>query len=134
MKKTKKFLFVALAVYIVYSIVVVSVYLIPHLRQGQEDSWYKAEVYQEALNYVDGLVDDTIKRDVLGCSYSLNQEIVKSNRDLSYEEKSYPFTQVEVSVVAGRDIYILKMEVVSRGEFEVTIVQKTENDKYFTYW
>ena len=134
MKKRKKIIFVVLAAFVVYNIVMVSVYLIPHLRQSQEDSWYKAEVYQAALNYVDGLVNDTTEMEVLGCSYSLDQEIVKSNRNLSYEEKSYPFTQAEVSVVAGRDIYILKMDPVSRGEFEITIVQKTENNKYFTYW
>ena len=72
---------------------------------------------------------------MLGYFYpSLDKEIVKNNRDLSNEEKVYPFTWVEVSVAAGRDIYIFKMNVVSRGEFEITDVKKENNDKYFTYW
>lgn len=134
-KKTKNILFLFLALYIVIGIIVLFVYLIPHLQQRKVDSWYETEVQQAALDYVAELVDDTTKRGVLDSIYSpLDKEIVKNNRNLADEEKVYPFTRVEVSVAAGREIYILKMEVVSRGEFKITDVKKENNDKYFTYW
>ena len=134
-KETKKFLLLFLALYLIIGLIVLFAYLIPHLQQRKEDSWYKTEVQQAALDYVAELVDDTTKKGVLGYFYpSLDKEIVKNNRDLSNEEKVYPFTWVEVSVAAGRDIYIFKMNVVSRGEFEITDVKKENNDKYFTYW
>lgn len=134
-KKTKKIFLFLLVLYIVICIIAFLVYLIPHLQQSKEDSWYETEVQHVALDYVDELSDDTTKIGVLGCVYpSMDKEIVKKNRELAFEEKSYPFTWVEVSVVAGREIYILQMEVVSRGKFEITDIKKMNNDRYFTYW
>lgn len=134
-KKTKKKIFIFLAFYIVIGIITIFVYLIPHLQQNEEDSWYETDVQQAALDYVGDIIDDDTKRGVLGCVYpSMDKEVVKKNRDLAYEEKLYPFTWVEVSVAAGRDIYILRMDVVARGEFEITEVKKLNNDRYFTYW
>lgn len=134
-KKTKKILILFLVFYIVIGIIVLFAYLFPHLQQRKDDSWYETEVQQVALDYVDEFVDDTTKRGVLSWVYpSMDKEIVKNNRTLAYEEKLYPFTWVEVSVVAGRYIYVLKMEVVSRGEFKIAIVEKMDNDKYYTFW
>ena len=134
-KKTKIVLLTLLVLYIISAIIIIFGYLIPHFQQKEEDVWYESEVQEEALNYVSDLTDDTTKRGVIQFFYSpLDEEIVESNRNRTYEEKVYPFTWVEVSVAAGKDIFILKMEVVSRGQFLVTDVRTEENDQYFTFW
>ena len=70
----------------------------------------------------------------LSASYTYpenSREIVERNRGLPLEEKEYPFSNVEIEVLAGPQIYVLQLEKDEAGELKLLSYEIKKNYKYF---
>ena len=70
----------------------------------------------------------------LGSTYTYGEsaeQIKERNRELPLEEREYPFSQVEIEVLAGPQIYVLRLEKDETGELKLLSYDVKKNDRYF---
>lgn len=132
-KKALRIILIIVGASLLYTILALA-YLIPHRKQMKQDNWYQEEVKQLAIKYASQIDDSEYELKCLGSTYTYGdeaEEIRNRNRELPEGQKEYPFSQVEIEVLAGPQIYVLHLEKDALGELKLLSYEVKKNNKYF---